>query len=155
MHNNLLSIWNKHRDSIVFGILFQTSLSLMNLHFDPLKTWQVDFVQNFFLYFLKILLFKFDLFRYWLNFLIKVIYFIFINCKILNLVPQDSTLVAEDDLLLWKLSSIFHLVLLSNFCAINGLLNSLIEIHYLIIHKVLVYFHFFFEISHFSFVYEL
>ena len=90
MHYDLLPIWDKHCNSIVFGILLQASFCLLNLDLDLLEAAQINFVENLVLDLFEILLLKFDLIRNGLNFLVKVFNFLFINRNMLDLMSRQA-----------------------------------------------------------------
>ena len=63
MHDDLFSVRHEHSNPVVFRVLFQAPLCLLDLHLDVLKARQVYLVQYFLLNLLKILFLKLNLIR--------------------------------------------------------------------------------------------
>ena len=154
MHYNLFSIWYKYCNPIVFWILLQTSLCLLNFDLDLLETAQVNFIENFVLDLFKVFFLESDLIRDGLHLFIKAINLLFVDWNMLNLVSGKPCLVVDLRQLLCC-----HATLKAGCLGLSSilycLLNSLLEVCYLIVDKVLIDFHFFLEIAHLPFVDEL
>jgi len=74
----------------------------------------------------------------------------------LHLMPQQPSLVAERKLLgQLGLGASISTNRLRLSCAIDRLLDPVLKIGYLVVDKVLIYFHFFLKVAHFTLVNEL
>ena len=126
----------------------------MNFDLDLLETAQVNFIENFVLDLFKVFFLESDLIRDGLHLFIKAINLLFVDWNMLNLVPGKSCLVVDLRQLLCC-----HAALKAGLLGLSSilycLLNSLLEVCYLIVDKVLIDFHFFLEIAHLPFVDEL
>ena len=63
VHDYLFSVWHEHRNPVVFRVLFQAPLRLLDFHFYVLEARQVNLVQDFLLNLLKVLFLKLNLIR--------------------------------------------------------------------------------------------
>jgi hypothetical protein len=106
--------------------------------------------------FLKIFLLELYLIWNWLNFLFKTIYLFLVDRDVLHLMPQQSSLVAERQLLgQLRLGASISTNRLRLSCAIDRLLDPMLKVGNLVVDKVLIYFHFFLKVAHFTLVNEL
>ena len=88
---------------------------------------------------LKILLFKLNLVRNGVYFLLKTINLLFLNGNVLS-IDHNAFLL---------------LVSLLQVRSLNGLLDPLLEVYDFVIDEVLIDLHFLFEVAHLSLVYQL
>ena len=121
VHDYLFSVRHEHRNSVVFRILFQAPLRLLDLHLDVLEAGQINLIQDFLLDLLKVLFLKLNLIRDRNDFFLKAINFFLVNRNMLYLVSHWPVLVIG-----YLLLPIFDMVL--GFGLVNGLLYSLLEI---------------------------
>lgn len=149
MHYNLLSVWHEHSDPVVFRVLLQAALSLLDFYFYLLERTQVYLRQNFVLNLFEILFF--ELYLVWNTYylLLKLVDLVLVDGNVLSLVPQDW---ARLSYYLLRLVLVWALCL---FSVVYSLLDSLLKVYYLVVNKVLVNFHLLLKISHFALVYKL
>lgn len=104
--------------------------------------------------FLEVFLFEYDLVGDRLSLLIEIVYLFFVNGHVLHLVSQKSTLAFHSSLLL-NLRPVFQLILLGCSGTIYRLLDSLHEVHDLVVDEVLVDLHLFLEVAHLALINQL